>query len=54
MDLKELEARWDEKAKKLFDELMEETYGRNISKPGCFGSGNAKKFCMYCSYQDNC
>ena len=56
MDEALLEQKWDEMAAATFNQFIKEFVGTKNGNglPECFGSGNNKKWCTYCSYKPSC
>ena len=57
MDQEILDQKWDEMAKATFNQFISDYVGtkdENEGKPDCFGTGNDRKYCVYCPYKPSC
>ena len=55
MDTKETEKDWEKLINETFNTFIREKVGLDAEgRPACFGTGDAKSYCTFCSYREIC
>jgi hypothetical protein len=58
MDTHEIDKMWDDAVLQLFDSFVKENIGYKEGvkeiQPKCFGSGDSRNICSYCSLKTGC